>query len=91
MSVLQFMILLVIAGIIGAVAKSLTGFSRGGCILSIIIGFIGALIGNWISQSFGWPDFFSFEIEGRTFRIIYAFLGAVIFTLILGLLTPKKK
>ena len=43
---IDILISLFIAGIAGAIARSLVGFDRGGCIISIIVGFIGAIIGT---------------------------------------------
>lgn len=90
MSLIQFLILILIAGITGSIAKALTGFSRGGCIVSVIVGFIGAAIGDWIASTFNLPEFFTFSIEGRSFQFIWAIIGAVIFTSVLSVLTGKK-
>ena len=47
---IDILISLVIAGIAGAIAKTLVGLNRGGCIISIIVGFIGAMIGTWLAR-----------------------------------------
>ena len=39
MSFMEIIILLIIAGISGAIGQALTGFSSGGCFLSIAVGF----------------------------------------------------
>lgn len=90
MSFLELLILLVIAGICGSVAQALVGFSRGGCFLSIAVGFIGALIGSWLAGKFGFPDFFVLEIGGTAFPVVWSIIGAVIFVGILSLLTPRR-
>ena len=36
----QFLILLIVAGICGSLAQALVGYSRGGCLVSVVIGFI---------------------------------------------------
>jgi uncharacterized membrane protein YeaQ/YmgE (transglycosylase-associated protein family) len=51
MSILEFLVLLVIAGVCGAVAQALTGVSRGGCLISIALGLIGALLGHMAGES----------------------------------------
>ena len=61
MSFLDIVILLIIAGITGSIARSLVGMDRGGCILSIAVGFVGALIGTWLARELDFPDIFSFE------------------------------
>jgi uncharacterized membrane protein YeaQ/YmgE (transglycosylase-associated protein family) len=91
MSFLDIVIMLVIAGITGSIARSLVGFDRGGCILSIVVGFIGALIGTWLARELDFPDLFSFTIRGITYPVIWSIIGAVLFTAVLSLISPKKK
>ena len=90
MSLWELFVLLVIAGICGSIAQSIAGFSRGGCVLSIIIGFIGAIIGTWLARKFGLPDFFTFHIGGKSFPVVWSIIGAVIFSALLGAVSPRK-
>lgn len=87
----DILISLLIAGIAGAIARSLSGFSRGGCIISIIVGFVGAMIGSWMSRELQLPDPFVLHIRGSTYYILWTIIGAVIFTAVLSLITPDKK
>lgn len=91
MSLWEIIILLIISGVCGSIAQSLVGYSRGGCILSIVIGFIGAAIGTWIAKKFSLPDFFVFHIGRQSFPIIWSIIGAVIFTSILNVVSSHKK
>ena len=52
----NFVWLLVIAGVCGALGQAITGVSRGGCLVSIALGFIGALVGLWVAQGLGLPS-----------------------------------
>lgn len=90
MTLMEFFLLLVIAGICGSLAHSIVGFTRGGCIVSIITGFIGALIGTWLARKFSLPDFFVVNIGGKNFPVIWSIIGAVLFTSVLNLLSSKK-
>jgi len=58
MSFLEFIILLIIAGVCGSIGQAISGYSRGGCLLSIVIGFIGALIGMGLADFFNLPEIF---------------------------------
>jgi uncharacterized membrane protein YeaQ/YmgE (transglycosylase-associated protein family) len=87
----DILISLVIAGIAGSIARSLSGFSRGGCIISIVVGFIGAMIGTWLARELHLPDPFVLEIRGTSFNLLWTIIGAVIFTAVLSLITPDKK
>ena len=86
----DILISLIIAGIAGAIAKSLVGLNRGGCIISIVVGFIGAMIGTWLARELNLPDLIVFYIRGTEYHILWTILGAVIFTAVLSLFTPGK-
>ena len=90
MTLLEFVLLLVIAGICGSIAQSIVGISSRGCIVSIITGFIGALIGTWLARKFALPDFFIVHIGGRNFPVVWSIIGAVIFTAVLSLISSRK-
>jgi len=91
MSFLDIVIMLAIAGITGSIARKLVGMDKGRCILSIVVGFIGALIGTWLARELDFPDLFSFTIRGITYPVIWSIIGAVLFTAVLSLISPKKK
>jgi len=88
---IDILISLLIAGISGAIARSLVGFERGGCIISIVVGFIGAMIGTWLAREFDLPDLITFHIRGTEYHILWTIIGAVIFTAVLSLIAPAKK
>jgi uncharacterized membrane protein YeaQ/YmgE (transglycosylase-associated protein family) len=54
------------------------------------VGFIGALLGSWLSEQMGLPELFSVNIGGSAFPVIWSIIGAVIFTVVVGLLTKSK-
>jgi uncharacterized membrane protein YeaQ/YmgE (transglycosylase-associated protein family) len=86
MTLIGFLVLLLIAAICGAIGQSLAGYDLGGCLVSIIVGFIGAYIGLWIAGKFGLPEIFAISIEGKPFPIVWAVIGSAIFTFIIALL-----
>ena len=86
MTLLGFLVLLIIAAICGAIGQSLAGYDLGGCLVSIVVGFIGAYLGMWVAGKFGLPEIFSISIEGRAFPIVWAVIGSALFTLIIALL-----
>ncbi len=90
MTLLEFIILLIIAGLCGSIAQALVGYSGGGCFLSIVVGFIGALLGTWIARKIALPDFFSLQVGDTTFPVIWSIIGAVVFVGILSLLSPRR-
>jgi len=86
MTLFGFLILLLIAAICGGIGQSLAGYNVGGCLVSIVVGFIGAYIGLWLARQMGLPDFFTINVEGKPFPIIWAIIGSAIFTFIVALL-----
>jgi len=86
MTLIGFLVLLLIAAICGAIGQSLAGYDLGGCLVSIVVGFIGAYIGLWLAGKFGLPKIFEISIDGKPFPVVWAVIGSAIFTLIVGLL-----
>jgi uncharacterized membrane protein YeaQ/YmgE (transglycosylase-associated protein family) len=70
MTIIDFLILLVVAGICGAVGQMISGYSRGGCIASIAIGFIGALLGVWLADKLDLPEIFILSFGATRFPIV---------------------
>jgi uncharacterized membrane protein YeaQ/YmgE (transglycosylase-associated protein family) len=90
MSLLGFLILLVVAGIAGAIGQALVGFSRGGCLASVFFGFVGAWLGLWLAGQFGLPEIFVINIDGRPFPVVWAIIGAALFAAVLSLLVGRR-
>lgn len=90
MTLLEFFLLLFIAGICGSIGQAIAGYSRGGCVVSIVVGFIGALLGSWMSEQMGLPELFNVTVGGNQFPIIWSIIGSVIFVVIVGLLTKRR-
>jgi len=91
MSLLDFIILLIVAGVTGAIGQAIAGFSRGGCLTSIALGFVGALIGVWLSRKLGLPELFMIHIGGTGFPIIWSIIGAALFVAVIALLSRSRR
>ena len=89
MTLISFLLLLVIAGICGAIGKAIAGF-QGGLLVSIAVGFIGALIGVWLAGAFGVSEIFAVKIGERTFPIIWSIIGSALFAALIGLLRRRR-
>lgn len=90
MTISSFLLLLIIAAICGGIGQSIAGYSLGGCLISIVVGFIGALIGKWLAAKMGLTFIFPIEIGGQTFPVIWSILGSAIFSVIIGVITRGK-
>lgn len=89
MTLLSFLILLLVAGICGAIGRAIVGAGPGGILVSIALGFIGALIGMWIARAMGLAELFAINIGGQTFPIIWSILGAALFVALLTVVTRR--
>jgi len=89
MTLLDLIILLIVAGICGALGQAISGFSRGGCLVSIALGFVGAVIGMWLARSLGLPELFTIHIGTTNFPIVWSIIGSALFVAVISLLTRR--
>lgn len=85
MSLMGLILLLVVAGICGVIGQSLAGYSHGGCLASVALGFIGAVLGTWLAGLLGLPTMLNVMVGGHPFPIIWSIIGAALFVAFLGL------
>lgn len=90
MTLIDLLVLLLIAGVCGALGQAIGGFSRGGCLVSIALGFIGALLGTWLARNLGLPELFAVNIGGQKFPIIWSIIGAALFVAVIGLISRRR-
>ncbi len=91
MTIIEFLLLLLIAAVAGAIGQSIAGYAAGGFLAATAIGFIGALLGMWIARSTGLPEPFAINIGGRTFPVLWAIIGAALFSAIIRLITSPTR
>jgi len=89
MTLFDVLILLLVAGVCGSLGQAITGFSRGGCLVSIALGFIGALVGMWLARTLGLPELFAIQIGTTSFPIIWSIIGSALFVAVIALLTRR--
>ena len=90
LSLPDLVLLIVIAGVCGAIGKAIAGGVRGGLIVSIALGFIGALLGPWVARSLKLPEGFSVTIDRHPFPILWAIVGAALFVAVIHLFSRKR-
>lgn len=90
MTLFEFLVLLLIAGLCGAAGQAITGFSRGGCLASIGVGFVGALIGTFVARAMGLPEILAVNVGGTAFPIVWSILGGALFVAVIALLSRRR-
>ena len=91
MSLTSFAVLLVIAGICGTIGRALARYSNVGCLGSIALGFIGALLGSWIARHLHLPEMLRIRVGGESFPVVWSIVGSALFVAVLSLLTGGRK
>ena len=85
MTVPGLIFLIVIAAICGAVGRAIAGEIRGGLLVSIALGFVGALLGPWVALQMKLPEPFTLHISGQSFPVLWSIIGAALFVGIIHL------
>jgi uncharacterized membrane protein YeaQ/YmgE (transglycosylase-associated protein family) len=91
MTFFSFLFLLLVASIAGAIGAQLAGRKNMGCLASIVLGFIGALIGTFIADKLDLPLYPLIRFGPHPFPLIWAVLGAALFVALLNLLSSPKR
>lgn len=84
MTLVGFLILLLIAAICGLVGQAISGRGQGGFLFAVVIGFIGALVGSWLANTIGLPELLPMSIEGYSFPVLWAIIGATLLSYLFG-------
>jgi uncharacterized membrane protein YeaQ/YmgE (transglycosylase-associated protein family) len=89
-SLTGLLFLIVIAAVCGAIGRAIAGNVRGGLIVSIALGFIGALLGPWVAQALKLPEPLTISIDGQPFPILWSIIGAALFVAFIHLFSRRK-
>ena len=89
MSLLELLVLLLVAGICGAVGKAIARYFPGGFLASIGVGFVGAVLGTWLARLIGLPELFAIRIGGTSFPVVWSILGSTLFVALVGLVSGR--
>lgn len=90
MTLWDLLVLLLIAGICGSLGQAIAGYSRGGCLVSIALGFVGAVLGMWLARAMGLPELFAIRIGDTNFPIVWSIIGSALFVAVIALLTRRR-
>ena len=91
MTLTSLLVLLLIAGICGSIGRAIAGYSHGGCLVSIALGFIGAIIGVWLANALHLPHLYWVRIGDESFPIIWSIIGSALFVAVISFLTSRRR
>ena len=90
MTLIDLLLLLLVAGVCGSIGRAIGGYSHGGCLVSVALGFIGALVGAWLARNTGLPELFAFDVGGTRFPVIWSIIGSALFVAVISLITRSR-
>lgn len=90
MTLIDLLLLLLVAGVCGSIGRAIGGYSHGGCLVSIALGFIGALLGMWLARHAGLPEPLPVVVGGTTFPVVWSIVGSAVFVAIIGLISRGR-
>ena len=90
MTLTSFLVLLLIAGLCGSIGRALVGYSHVGCLGSIALGFIGALLGVWISRALHLPQVFVWRVGKEAFPVLWSIVGSALFVAVLSAVSRRR-
>lgn len=91
MTIVELLVLLLIAGVCGAIGKAIVGWFPGGFLASIGVGFVGALVGTWLARVIGLPELFAIHIGTTTFPVIWSIAGSALFVALISLVAGRRR
>jgi uncharacterized membrane protein YeaQ/YmgE (transglycosylase-associated protein family) len=91
MTLFELLCLLVIAGVCGGIGQSIVRGSRGGCLVSIALGFVGAYLGSFLARKLGLPEWITINIGGSRFPIVWSIIGSALFVAVVSFLTRGRR
>jgi uncharacterized membrane protein YeaQ/YmgE (transglycosylase-associated protein family) len=81
----ELLLLILIAAVVGAIGREIAGGTRGGLLVSTVVGFIGAMIGPWIARQLHLGEPLVVRVDGHPFPILWSIIGAAIFVALVHL------
>src|SRR4051812_39446203 len=84
------LVLLIIAGICGAIGRAIGGGTGGGFLVSIAVGFVGALLGAYMARALHLPELFVVTVDRHPFPILWSIIGGAVFVAIVHLVSGRR-
>lgn len=75
----ELLLMILIAAVVGAIGREIAGGTRGGFLLSTVVGFLGAIIGPWLARALNLGEPLVVRVDGHAFPILWSIIGAAIF------------
>jgi uncharacterized membrane protein YeaQ/YmgE (transglycosylase-associated protein family) len=91
MTIWEILLFLLVAMICGSIARALGGGTRGGCLVSLAVAFIGALLGGKLAELADLPEPLPLVVGGQSLPVIWSIIGGALFVAVLRLMTGRQR
>jgi uncharacterized membrane protein YeaQ/YmgE (transglycosylase-associated protein family) len=89
-TLLSLFLYLLIAAVAGGIGRAIAGGTHSGCLVSIVLGFIGAVLGSWIAHKMGLPEPLMISVGGAPFPFLWSVIGAALFVAVVVALSGRR-
>lgn len=87
----EFLFLLLVASILGSIGAALAGRKQLGCLTSIAVGLIGAMLGRWGAQQLEIQDIWTLTIRNQDIPVFSTLIGSALFIAVLNLISGRER
>ncbi|HEY3204152.1 MAG TPA: hypothetical protein VGL03_10875 [Thermoanaerobaculia bacterium] len=92
LSLVAILLYLLIAAVAGGIGRAIAGGTRGGCLVSIALGFIGAMLGSWLARKAKLPEPLMIRLSGGPeFPFLWSIVGAALFVAVVIFLSGGRR
>jgi uncharacterized membrane protein YeaQ/YmgE (transglycosylase-associated protein family) len=91
MSIVTLLLLLLVAGLCGAIGNAIAGSGARGFLVSIVLGFIGAFFGTWLARELRLPPIFVVNVNGEIFPVVWSIIGAAIVVALVSIVGRRRR
>jgi uncharacterized membrane protein YeaQ/YmgE (transglycosylase-associated protein family) len=88
---LEFLFLLLVASILGSVGAAIAGRRQLGCLTSIAVGFIGAVLGRWGADRLEIEDIWTISLSDQDIPVFSTLVGAAVFIALLNVISGRNR
>jgi uncharacterized membrane protein YeaQ/YmgE (transglycosylase-associated protein family) len=86
----ELLLFILIAAVVGAIGRQIAGGTRGGLLVSIVVGFIGAIFGPWLAHQLRLAEPLVIRVDGHPIGILWSIIGAALFVALMHAASGRR-